>query len=69
MPDKMNGIQRIIIILVLLCSISLSAQTSFYVAPNGYDSGQGTKTKPFATISKAVFEARKISGNIDIYLK
>lgn len=64
-----NKTQKTIITLVLLCSTSLFAQTSLYVAPNGNDASQGTKTKPFATISKAVSEARKISGNVDVYLR
>lgn len=65
----MNKTQKIIIILVLLCSKALFAQTSFYVATKGNDTSEGTKTKPFATINKAIAEARKISGNVDIYLK
>ncbi|UUF12480.1 MULTISPECIES: right-handed parallel beta-helix repeat-containing protein [Flavobacterium] len=65
----MNKIQKIIIILILLCSKALFGQTTFYVAPKGNDTSEGTKTKPFATISKAIAEARKISGNVDIYLK
>lgn len=65
----MNKIQKISITLVLLCSTSLFAQISLYVAPKGNDTSQGTKTKPFATISKAVSVARKISGNVNIYLK
>lgn len=64
----MNKIQKIIIALVLLCSTSLFAQTSFYVAPKGNDAGKGTKIKPFASIGKALTEARKISGNVDICL-
>lgn len=65
----MNSTQKIIRTLLLLCSTSLFAQTSFYVAPNGNDASQGTKKKPFASISKAVTEARKISGNVDVFLK
>ncbi|PJJ08128.1 PDZ domain-containing protein [Flavobacterium sp. 1] len=64
----MNKTQTIIITLILLYSKALFAQTSFYVAPKGNDTSQGTKTKPFATISKAVSVARKISGSVDIYL-
>lgn len=64
----MNNSQKIIRTLLLFCSTSLFAQTSFYVAPNGNDASQGTKKKPFASINKAVTEARKISGNVDICL-
>lgn len=65
----MNKIQKTSITLLLLCSVSLFAQTSFYVGPKGNDVSQGTKNNPFASIGKAVAEARKISGNVDIYLK
>ncbi|SNR30680.1 right-handed parallel beta-helix repeat-containing protein [Flavobacterium sp. ov086] len=68
MQNKKNKIQKIIIAFILLCSVSLFAQTSLYVAPKGNDAGQGTKKKPFNSISKAVAEARKTLGNIDIYL-
>ena len=64
----MNKTQKIIIAFGLLCSASLFAQTNLYVAPKGNDAGQGTKKKPFNSISKAVAEARKIPGNVDIYL-
>ena len=69
MSNKMNYTQKISIILVFLCSTSLFAQTSFYISPKGNDASQGTKKKPFASISKAVTESRKISGNVDVYLK
>jgi len=64
----MNKTQKIITGFALLCSASLLAQTNLYVAPNGNDAGQGTKKKPFASISKAVAEARKVHGNVDICL-
>ena len=64
----MNKAQKIITGFALLCSASLLAQTNLYVAPNGNDAGQGTKKKPFASISKAVAEARKVPGNVDICL-
>ena len=68
MQNKMNRIQKTIRTLVFLCSTSLFAQTSLYLAPKGNDAGQGTKSKPFASLGMAVAEARKISGNVDIYL-
>jgi hypothetical protein len=68
MENKMNRTQKIIRTLIFLCSTSLFAQTSLYVAPNGNDAGQGTKRKPFASIGKALIEGRKISGNVDVYL-
>ncbi|MEO8535446.1 MAG: right-handed parallel beta-helix repeat-containing protein [Flavobacterium sp.] len=64
----MNKIKKTSIALVLLFSTSLLAQTSFYVAAEGNDTNKGTTSKPFASISKAIAEGRKISGNVDIYL-
>lgn len=64
----MNKTRKTIITFALLCSASLFAQTNLYVAPNGNDAGQGTKKKPFASISKAVAQARNVPGNINICL-
>lgn len=68
MQNKMDRTQKIIRTLVFLCSTSLFAQTSLYVAPKGNDAGQGTKRKPFVSLGMAIAEARKISGNVEIYL-
>jgi len=46
----------------------LFSQTTFFVSPNGNDSDQGTKTKPFASINRARVEAGKTSGRVVIYL-
>ncbi|MBQ1340702.1 MAG: carbohydrate-binding protein, partial [Ruminococcus sp.] len=47
--------------------------TVFYVSPDGNDSGDGSFTSPFATISAARDAVRKIngdmSGNITVYLR
>ncbi|MBF4487789.1 DUF1565 domain-containing protein [Flavobacterium sp. CSZ] len=65
----MNKIKIIIITLVLLCSTNLFAQTSLYVAPlKGNDTYQGTTSKSFTSIGKAIAQARRISENVDIYL-
>ncbi|MFA5329806.1 MAG: PDZ domain-containing protein [Prolixibacteraceae bacterium] len=51
-----------------LFSINVQAQTIFFVSPVGDDSNGGTQAKPFATIKKAVTEARKLSGEVKINL-
>ncbi len=47
--------------------------TVFYVSPDGNDSGDGSLSAPFATISAARDAVRKInsdmSGNITVYLR
>lgn len=40
----------------------LFAQTKFYVSPKGNDANRGTKTKPFASVERAMAEVRKTSG-------
>ena len=60
--------QKILIVFILLWSPILLAQTSIYVSPRGSDANTGTASKPFASISKAVAEALKISGEAVIYL-
>lgn len=51
-----------------LFSMNVQAQTIFFVSPVGNDSNGGTQAKPFATIKKAVAEARKLSGEVKINL-
>jgi hypothetical protein len=48
--------------------MNVQAQTTFFVSPVGDDSSGGTQAKPFATIKKAVAEARKLSGEVKINL-
>lgn len=60
--------QIIVTLMAILWSAGLPAQTIFYVAPTGNDTGQGTKSKPFASINRAITEARMISGKVEIYL-
>ena len=47
---------------LFLLSYTLNAQTTFYVSSTGKDSNAGTKEKPFATLTKARNELRKL-GN------
>lgn len=60
--------KKILIVFILLWPAILLAKTSIYVSPRGSDANTGTANKPFASISKAVAEARKISGEAVIYL-
>lgn len=64
----MNGIRKIIFAIVVLLPVSLSAQTKFFVSTKGDDSNPGTKNKPFASIEKALAEAKKKSGSVTVYL-
>ena len=64
----MNRIQKKVIVLAIFCPIGLFSQTNIYVSPKGNDANKGTQTKPFASISKAVAEARKTSKAVVIYL-
>jgi len=68
MDDCKLTMKYLILIITFLWPIGLFAQTSFYVSPKGNDTNKGTQAKPFASISKAVVEARKKSGEIVIYL-
>lgn len=64
----MNKIITLIYIPVFLWPTWLFSQTNFYVSQKGDDTNQGTQTKPFASINRAVAEARETSGTIVIYL-
>jgi hypothetical protein len=54
-------------VLLFFC-VNLHGQTTFFVAPKGNDANNGTQAKPYATINRALTEARKISGNVIIDL-
>src|ERR1035437_1752457 len=49
-------------------SISVQAQINYYVSPAGNDAGRGTQAKPFASISRALVEARETQGSVVINL-
>ncbi len=52
----------IFLFLILTPARSAFARNDFYVAPNGNDSGPGSKTAPFATLDRARQEARLTNG-------
>jgi hypothetical protein len=62
----MKAIQKIGLALVILCPMGLLAQTNFFVSQKGDDANKGTLSKPFASIEKALVEARKTKGSVVI---
>jgi hypothetical protein len=62
--NKMNKIA----VVLLLWSVGLLAQTNYFISPKGNDIYKGTKTKPFASIERALIQARKTPGKVTIYL-
>ena len=61
----MKGIISIVLCMLLLLSfmVTVSAESSFfYVSPNGNDANEGVKSSPFATLKKAVEEAKSAGG-------
>lgn len=53
----------------LMLSISLQAQTSYFVSPNGNDKNKGTEKSPFNSIKTAQDKARGQKGDVIIYLR
>lgn len=57
-----------IIFVTFAFGTNVLAQTKLFVSQRGSDTGQGTQMKPFASINRALVEARKTSGEVVIYL-
>jgi hypothetical protein len=57
-----------IIFISLLVSINVPGQTNYFISPKGKDTNQGTLTKPFASINRAVAEARNTPGPVKVFL-
>lgn len=64
----MYNSKKIFFLFVIMASTCLFAKTKYYVSVNGNDSNPGSRSKPFATIKRALSEARTISGTVVIYL-
>ncbi len=64
----MNIVRNIIISIVALWPVLLFSQTNFYVSGKGNEANPGTKTRPFASIKRAITEARKTPGSVTIFL-
>ena len=62
------NIVRNIIISIALWPALLFSQTSFYVSSKGNEANPGTKTRPFASLKRALIEARKTQGCVTINL-
>jgi len=52
----------------LMLSKSVQAQINYYVSPIGSDAARGTEAKPFASIARALVEARKTKGKVVVNL-
>jgi hypothetical protein len=52
----------------LMISISVQAQINYYVSTTGNDAGKGTQARPFASINRALVEARKTTGSVVVNL-
>jgi hypothetical protein len=66
--NAMNIVRNIFISIAALCPALVFSQTSFYVSSKGNEANPGTKTRPFASINRALMEARKTQGYVTIYL-
>jgi hypothetical protein len=49
--------KRIIIVVLMVCSVSFAQQDTFYVAPNGNDTNSGTELAPWKTFQHACSNA------------
>lgn|GEM_PF-289108 len=56
------------IVLPFVMSINVCAQKVFFVSTKGKDTDRGTYSKPYATIDRALLEARKTPGRVVINL-
>jgi hypothetical protein len=63
----MNKIFVIISMLVTFCPIN--GQNVFFVSPSGNDSSNGSLQSPFASIGKAIAEARTTEGETTVYMR
>jgi hypothetical protein len=52
----------------LFLSSYVQAQTNFFISPKGNDNNIGTKARPYASINRALVEARKTQGKVVINL-
>ena len=60
----------IVIILWLFIFLEpVQAQTQIYVSPAGNDAGNGSLEAPFRTIDRAKAEARKLNGELTVFLR
>lgn len=60
---------KCLLLLGMSASLSLSAQTAYFISPGGNDENPGTIDQPFKTLVHAQELARRISGLVTIYLR
>lgn len=53
----------------LLSSFGVYAQTEYFISAEGKDSNAGSVEAPFASLEKALEEARKASGEVTLFLR
>lgn len=56
------------IFVAVLLSINVQAQVNYFVSPAGNNANRGTLVKPFATITRALADARKTKGSVVVNL-
>jgi hypothetical protein len=66
--NAINIVRNLFISIAALWPALLFSQTSFYVSVKGNEANPGTKTRPFASIKRALIEARNTPGYVTIYL-
>jgi hypothetical protein len=64
----MNKILKIVFITVVLWPAWLFSQINFFISLKGNDANPGIQARPFASINRAMAEARITSGKVVIYL-
>ena len=61
--------RTILSIFFSFCSTSLFSQTEYFISVEGKDSNAGSVEAPFASLEKALEEARKESGEVTLFLR
>jgi len=64
----MNSKRLLFSLFYLICFV-MHGQTDYYVSPSGNDANHGSVQSPFLTIEKAQSEARKVTGEVTVYLR
>ena len=61
--------RTILSIFFSFCSTSLFSQTEYFISAEGKGSNAGSVEAPFASLEKALEEARKASGEVTLFLR
>jgi len=65
----MRGLKKLFILCCAGTCFSLTAQTVFFVSPQGSDTNAGSREAPFRSIEQAQVKARGTSDEVAIYLR